>query len=663
MSKAHVLLRKAGDLARQKKWQEAVEVYLQATETIPTEPRCWFGLGICLLKVGNSGMARVALQRAQRMGHPKAAKALSYVDGKENGHVEARENTRPEAEPAANIAPADLQQGDNAGPVEPVLSPPPEEKIDLGRHLPIMLVEPIESHQRAIRQAIEGTIRNAEVAPVPYTVSCADTMSGRVYYYVAVLDWDADPDAAAGLTQILKIKRPEMLIVCLTHRWDPASSARILKAGADYHLVKSPQFANLLPIVIAQWARRDEAVLKQRHSLLERGGPQDWPQCINAMGEMMIVVDADYTIVQANSAAAEAFDEGEMDLVGRPYPHVLHGADEPPESCPISQVLRDESPSAGVIRHPVSGRALRVRSWPLVSESRKVCGAVSLLAEEISAEGRGGETARQDGELADLLKEGANRLQCGMVVLDNHGRIAWVNDPAADFLCMDKAALAGEDYLSILSRSLHDLMSQPEAFLDILGDAHRNGGNLRGHPLRLATGHKRTALQYWSTPVRGASPHAGRVEHFYLAEGGDKAPLIATGDGPPLAQLLEAIGDVHFSSDVQGRIDWSSPAAHMPNCGLDELQGTFLPDLAAPQAREKLQRLLQQALSDGARTWREEFPLRCADGKHRWAELALVCNKDPEGKEPRKVEGILRDVTDRKVSEAIRAIVAGEVDL
>ena len=80
MGKALQFLRKGAELVREKRWREAVEVYLQGTEDDPTDPRCWLGLGVCLSRVGNWGMSRIALERAQKMGHPRAERALSWVE-------------------------------------------------------------------------------------------------------------------------------------------------------------------------------------------------------------------------------------------------------------------------------------------------------------------------------------------------------------------------------------------------------------------------------------------------------------------------------------------------------------------------------------------------------------------------------------------------------
>ena len=82
MAKATHLLRRAAGLVRQRNYQDAVEAYLQATEADPQDSRAWFGLGVCLYRVGNLEVSRIALERAQRMGYPRAAEALERVTQK-----------------------------------------------------------------------------------------------------------------------------------------------------------------------------------------------------------------------------------------------------------------------------------------------------------------------------------------------------------------------------------------------------------------------------------------------------------------------------------------------------------------------------------------------------------------------------------------------------
>jgi tetratricopeptide (TPR) repeat protein len=104
------LLRTAGELVKQHEYGHAVEVYLEATEADPADARAWFGLGICLYKVGNLDVASVALERARKMGYPRADEALARVEAAER---------RRAAESLARMGAAD---GPHAAEAEPVAS-------------------------------------------------------------------------------------------------------------------------------------------------------------------------------------------------------------------------------------------------------------------------------------------------------------------------------------------------------------------------------------------------------------------------------------------------------------------------------------------------------------------------------------------------------------
>ncbi len=659
MRKAIPLLRKGSELVREKRWREAVEVYLLATEKDASDPRCWFGLGVCLFKVGNFGMARIALERARKMGHAKASRAMSLLEEAQRRSAAEGKGAKAAVAPSRATGPSAARPAVAAPPPRPLVRPE-EEKIDLGRPIPIMLVEPVEADRQAIKRAIEGTIKNAGVASVPYTVSCANTLSKRVDYYAALLDWDAEPNAATGLTQILKIKRPEMLIICLTENWDPEKGARILETGADYHLVKSPHFASVLPLIIAQWARRDMAVLQQLEAQQAQMPSQRWPSCLDAVGEVMMLVDTDYTVLQANRAAAKLFEKDEADLIGQRYPVVLYGTEQPPESCPLLQVLQLEKPTSSRIYHAQSGKTLRFQGWPIVSDAGRVSAAIALLGEETAPEWAGEQPSGEAAGLASVLEEGVDRLQCGIAVLDAEGRITWINSLAADLLCADKDSLIGKDYVELLSQNLRDLMEAPEPFIEAVVTAHRTGESLEGHPFRLGDALEGTTLTYWSTPVpAGPSSSVWRIEHYYPSEAAPYVVPPLTADRQPVAQLVEAVGDLLFTTDAEGNITWSCPAAARTGYSEGELRGMPLADLAAPEARDKFHGLLEKTLAAPAGVSREEIAIAHADGKRRWAELTLLPIMEEEDEKPRGVQAILRDITDRKMTKAIRDILAG----
>jgi len=651
VGKATRLLRQAIELVRAKRHQDAVEVYLQAVEADPADGRGWLGLGVCLFRVGNLDVARLALQRAKRQGIAKAEQVLSRVE-------KAREGRAARLTGAAATIPSGKAATEGAAVTAAAVGAParrPGEQIDIGRPLRVMLVENIEEHRDAIREAIERTVSQVEVDPLPFGVSSSETMSTRVRHDVAVLDWDSDPYAAAGLIQVLKIKRPGVLIICLTREWDPGMSAKILEAGADYHLAKAPQFATVIPLIIARWAERDQAVIREHEARQAVGAAGDWAQSLNALDEMIMLVGSDLTVRRVNRAATDGLGKSEEGLVGHPYAQPLYGSEQPPESCPILRALQQEVPASGELYSEGQQKTFYAQAWPVLGDDGNTSGVISILHEQGLAAGAREAPSNEAERLASILDPGLDSLDCGLVALDAEGCITWANSLAAKLLLTDKSALRGVNYVELLTECVQECVEGFHDFIESLQGAYERGENVTGYPLRISIEAESETLNYYSTLVEGGTAEVHRIEHFYPA--GEAVP------GAPAAQndLVAAVSEMLFSTDAEGRIAWCNPAAATVT-GYSEgaLRGKALTDLAVPDDRQRLQELLQGAMSDGQEVRNEEVLIMRAGGDSFNAELTLLPERAAEEVELRGVNGILRDVTDRKTLDAVRAVLSGQ---
>jgi len=781
MAKATYLLRKAAELVKEKRYQDAVEVYLQATETDPSDARAWFALGVCLYKVDNLDVAHIALERARKMGYPRAGEALSRVEAAERRRSAEGKGAkatigRAEAEKRAAQRPTALRER----PPRPAVRPEPE-KVKLDRYLRVMLIENIESDRRAVLQAIEGTIKDVDVSSVEYGVSTSQTMSSTVHYDAAVLDWDTAPDAATGLIRILKIKRPTLMVICLTEEWDPESAMEILEAGADYHLVKGPHFASAVPLVLAQWSRRDHAVAREQEAKLKEGQVTTWPDALNALGEPLVMVDADLTITQANQAAMKQFKRGEDEFLGRRYSTIFYDQEEPPGTCAVAQALEHGEPASSQFRQEALKKGFRVQAWPVFSHAGKVSSAIALLREDsgamgastmlrtrewlyrnltekanagialIGADGKleyvnqglctmldqteqellgqrieslvppqeqeslhecleAAVEERQSGEritlqradgatfpaetrmasfvtdegtylvltmigvseleraeqelwtearkFATVLDQGVDKLECGVVVLDAQDRVSWANGAAAELFARDKNAMVGSHYMTLVEQDLRGHLADAQGFVDALAAAHQKGDALEDYAVQLNAGAAET-LSYWSTPVADGAPAVRRVEHFYRAAQRAAIPLPPGQEG--WTDIVAAVPDMVFTADSEGRITWCNPAGpSLAGYGAGEFQSLPLANLAAAEARQQVQELVQKALGQAGRMQKQEVPMARGDGQRYWGELALVSALRQEATQAPVLHGMLRDITERKVAAAIRDILTGQ---
>ncbi len=652
MAKATHLLRKAAELVRQKKYQDAVEAYLQATEVDPRDSRAWFGLGVCLYRVGNLDVAAIALERAQRMGYPRAQEALDRVKAAEEKRAAEGKGAKGtmSAEEARERASERASSFEEAPP-RPATLPEPE-RVDLDRFVRVMIIENIKSDLEAMVHAVEGTIKNVEVTTADYGVSASDTMSSRVRAEVVVLDWDTAPDAAAGLIQILKIKEPSLLVVCLTERWDPETAVQILEAGGDYHILKEPHFASIIPLVIAQWARRDRAVAHRERAKEAKALSEAWPEPINALGAMLMHVAADYTVTQANSAAMKGLRKVEEDLIGKSYSEIFYGEEEPPDECPLLRVLQSSEPATGEVHPHELATSFTVRAWPVLSYSGKVSGAVAMLSQA-------GEGAAADQELKDrewLYRSLTERAAAGMAMVDADGGVQYANTALCNMVGENEEGLVGQPFDALvradkrgaLGHWLRDAARKGAAAEPFIFET-RDGSGVPVHVSAAALGSGDRTLLVLTVIEAVAAPEAEKV----VVE----VPAAAGAEG--LAGLVAAVREMLFISDAEGNISWCNPAtASITGYEHAQVVGMGVQDLAASVSHAQLEELFQKTLATSGHVHREEMVMARRDGTRYWGELTLVSIQH-EGKPA--VQGALRDISERKMNEAIRTILEGNL--
>jgi len=517
--------------------------------------------------------------------------------------------------------------------------------------------------------------------------------------------------------------------------------------------------------IIAQLMRRDHAVVRREAAARRDGAAERWPEALNAMADAVLLVDADYTVLEGNEAAMKELRRGADEFTGRSYAQMLYNTSDPPESCPLRRAIETGEAQASDIQSTASGRALQARCWPVRSRTGKVSGTVAVLtaagtgapsaqsatdwlyralaekadaglvlvgpggdvryanqafcamvdrtdaemigrpieevvtdaevetlrahiAEAVDRGSAGGRiglrrtdelpapvearlsrfVAGQDNYLVlscmsarpmaaaddvDLPRAGMDSLECGVVILDGAGKVSWLNTVAAELFGGGRDSLVGRDYMNLLAGELYDDLKDPQAFVEALTRAHGRGQALQDMPIRLRRGDGEAALRYWSTPLDGRSGARGRVEHFY-APAEDETAAQKT-DEETLERLAEAVPEMWFCADSNGRLTWCSRGAERTTGHpLDTLRGMALTELAAPDSTDDLRGLVRAALTGGGRA-EGEVQLVRRDGTTFWAELIVV---PAEG--GGALSGILRDVTDRRLARTIRALLAEE---
>jgi len=627
------LLRKAATFVKSKKYQDAVDIYLQATETSPGDARAWFGLGVCLYRIGNLDVARIALERAQRMGYPKADEALARLEAAE---VRRKERTAQKAaqkkKPGAAAAPAVAEV----------------KKIEMGRFVRVMLVEASEADKRSITSALEAAITDVEVTSVPYSISSSDTMSGAVHYDVIVLDWDMGPDAARGLIQILRIKRPLLLIICLLDRWNAETAVETLEAGADIFMVKNPGFGSSLPMLIMQWDLRARATAKSEAGRRAGDGAAAWPDALDSLAPMLIQIDADYTLAQGNEAALKGLKRGRDEFTGLNYAQILYGRAAPPDTCPLWRAIEAGETSEGSITLAETGAVMAVRSWPVRSMSGNITGAIAMLDSGESTEVHA-ETSTQW-----LYRNLTEKSAGGIVLVGPDGNIEYAN-PA---FC----AIAGRTDSELFGHAVGRLVGAADrsALGTAISQAIASGKATCYLALRRADGAD------VSVQARFSQFSTDDEDNFLVLNVMECAPQSAmvasaapapptAGSTDPLDLLVAVAPDMFFRTDAERAIVWASPAADdLLGCSAGSLIGSPLESIIAQESRITAEQIMDRASQANIQA-DAEVEVQRPDMGTFWAHLTLIPSPNGQG-----VEGILKDISDRKLTDAIRGLLGDQ---
>ncbi len=108
-----------------------------------------------------------------------------------------------------------------------------------------------------------------------------------------------------------------------------------------------------------------------------------------------------------------------------------------------------------------------------------------------------------------------------------------------------------------------------------------------------------------------------------------------------------------FRTDAERAIIWASPAAdQLLGCSAGSLTGTALESIVAPDSRATAEHIMDRASQAGIQA-DAEVEMQRPDQRTFWAHLTLIPSPDGRG-----IEGILKDISDRKLTDAIRGLLS-----
>ncbi len=170
------------------------------------------------------------------------------------------------------------------------------------------------------------------------------------------------------------------------------TAIRLMQQGARDYLRKD----NLARLGAVIDRERQEALIRKQKREADESmllAARQWQETFNSISDIVLVLDRDFRIVQANQAARSIL--GESRLEGRFCYHLLHKAEQPPDYCIVRHLLQDGKPGRMELHVPcLDDRWFDLRVFPVFDVSGNIVRIVHSLR-DITEQKQGEQTLRE----------------------------------------------------------------------------------------------------------------------------------------------------------------------------------------------------------------------------------------------------------------------------
>lgn len=654
-------LRIATKLAKQGKYDEAADKFLEAVEFASEDPRGWFGLGVCCARAGKYEEAREALDEAIRLGHPRASEALhklvdqAQTTGEGKKRAEKAQRSAPEegAAPTAEPEPEAQAQVPTETPQEAPAEAKeekakkereeekPEEKLDLGKRVRVMLIEDKGRDRQAISQALHDYIENIDIVETPFAESASRTIVNMGIFDVAIMDWNTSPRDAKNLLDFLKLKQPHIPVIVLTQAWSEDMAREAVQAGADYCLVKASGYARVLPFVIEQRFKQSFVLQEKIETELSDYSQEGRRKYLDSIDRPMLLTNQEGEVLDVNLPCADLLHITRDRLIGESCERLFRHEAEEESFFPLKEAFAEGEAISTERYEPSLEKSFRVTTYPVHEED-----TVEYLhmVEPVEA----GEQKKEEGLLADALKT----IHAPVYLKDPEGRFLYVNEAFAHLAGCQPADLNGKPQQETAADELGRELAEEE-----------KKARETGQPL---VGQKLLDGRWFScalSPMGGAEEEPASIAAVLQDISEAKRPSGAGGTDL-LRMVTELAGQVAFELDTDGRIRLMNAAGtRLTGRPAHELSDHPFADLVMEEAREHWQDLFQRVSESGESISSEEMPLIKQDGQALNGEITLTPMAGEKPDSIASICGLWRDTSDKSRVQKALDILSGEEPL
>ena len=256
-----------------------------------------------------------------------------------------------------------------------------------------------------------------------------------------------------------------------------------------------------------------------------------------------------------------------------------------------------------------------------------------------------------DESLVDAALDGA---AVGVVVLNEHFEVAWINDVTEQYFELDRDAVLGWDSRTLVDERIAPLVEKPDIFAEAVMATYDDNSYTERFECRVTGGDSRAPLwlEHNSYPIESGAFAGGRVELYHDITDRERSEQSRREGRHEFESLVNAVEEYAiFTLDADGHVrTWNPGAERIKGYEADEILGEHVSTFYTEADREAgvPEQNLAAAAEEGSvedEGWRI-----CADGERFWANVTLTAIRDNDG----EIDGfakVTRDMTDRRERE------------
>lgn len=133
---------------------------------------------------------------------------------------------------------------------------------------------------------------------------------------------------------------------------------------------------------------RDVDELRRMQTAL-RHAQQEWEEIFQAIGHPTVILDPQCTVIAANRAAVTATGKLAAEFMGKKCYEVFHGADRPPEGCPLARLFHSRHLETATVEVEALGGTFLVSCTPIFDEKgelEKIIHIATDITQRVQAE-------------------------------------------------------------------------------------------------------------------------------------------------------------------------------------------------------------------------------------------------------------------------------------